>query len=309
MKRKLWQFPFIAVSFFSYVATSQAHDEAVGLAVAKWGMTTIPVCWENPVAANLTQRGWVKAAVERTWEAYSSLEFTGWGECENNSSGIRIQIQDRGAHVKALGQLLNGMENGMVLNFDFENWSPSCQLKRQFCIEVVAVHEFGHAIGFAHEQNRADAPPECQAERQGTSGDTFLTPYDANSVMNYCNPNWGGDGQLSPMDIMGVQTWYPIDGNYIIRSTYGCPGGTWCNAELSWDGGGSHPMASVEFGDRVEWKLEPVSGKPNHYIIHSTYGCPGGTWCNAELSWDGGGSHPMASVEFGDRVEWEIIRP
>jgi len=95
-------------------------------------------------------------------------------------------------------------------------------------------------------------------------------------------------------------------GNYIIRSTYGCPNGQWCNAELSWDGTNSHPMASVEFGDRVEWKFEPVSGKANHYIIRSTYGCPNNQWCNAELSWDRTKLHPMASVEFGDRVEWKV---
>ncbi len=96
--------------------------------------------------------------------------------------------------------------------------------------------------------------------------------------------------------------------HYIIRSTYGCPNDQWCNAELSWDGAKPHPMASVEFEDRVEWKVESVPGKANHYIIRSTHGCPNGQWCNAELSWDGTKSHPMASVEFGDRVEWEIIK-
>lgn len=214
MKLKWWQFSFIAVSSFSCVATSQALEEAVGLRAARWDITTIPVCWENPAAANLSSRGWVEAAVERTWEAHSALRFSGWGQCENNSSGIRIQIRDGWPSVQALGQLLNGMENGMVLNFGFNNWSPGCRQRLQFCIEVIAVHEFGHAIGLAHEQNRADAPVECQQERQGTDGDTFLTPYDLNSVMNYCNPNWNGDGQLSPMDVAGVQRWYPANFNF-----------------------------------------------------------------------------------------------
>jgi len=78
----------------------------------------------------------------------------------------------------------------------------------EYCIKVIAVHEFGHALGFAHEQNRADAPKECQKERQGGDGDTYLTEYDLHSVMNYCNPKWSGDGKLSQKDIKGVQKFY-----------------------------------------------------------------------------------------------------
>jgi hypothetical protein len=96
----------------------------------------------------------------------------------------------------------------MVLNFTFKNFSPGCQAQVEFCNKAVAVHEFGHAIGFAHEQNRADAPAECRADSQGTTGDWNLTEYDLHSVMNYCNPSWNGDGRLSPRDITSLQTLY-----------------------------------------------------------------------------------------------------
>ena len=81
---------------------------------------------------------------------------------------------------------------------------------------------------------------------------------------------------------------------YIIRATGSTCGGL-CNAELSWDGARNHPMASVEFHDRVYWTfidctLDGISG---FHIVnqHSRY-------TGWQLSWDGrGNSHPCVSVE------------
>jgi len=172
-----------------------------------WDNTSISVCWENP-GNNGAERAGVQQRIADTWEHHSALQFTGWNRCGSNSQGIRIRIEDDEPHVQALGKHLNGMRSGMVLNFTFANWSPSCQNRRQYCIDVIAVHEFGHAIGFAHEQNRADAPDWCKKEREGTDGDMYITPFDIDSVMNYCNPNWSGHGVLSQQDIEGLTLLY-----------------------------------------------------------------------------------------------------
>ncbi|AKF85453.1 hypothetical protein MFUL124B02_12885 [Myxococcus fulvus 124B02] len=174
-----------------------------------WRPMTVPVCWENPGIYGV-ERGWVRDAVARTWEARSGIHFTDWSVCGAGQMGIRINISDQGPHAKGLGNSLNGVAAGVVLNFTFANWGQTCQNTRQFCIETIAVHEFGHAMGYAHEHNRPDRPASCTEPRQGSNGDLTIGPWDLNSVMNYCNPQWSGNGNLSVTDQQGAQQTYGV---------------------------------------------------------------------------------------------------
>jgi hypothetical protein len=171
----------------------------------------INVCWENPKAGTKQQKQWVKNAIQRTWEKESLVKFSGWKACNSKSKGIRIQIADTTPHTKGLGTDLDGKKNGMVLNFLFNNWNTSCRNTLKYCIESIAVHEFGHALSFSHEHNRSDNPV-CGDEAQGTSGGYYVTENDLDSIMNYCNPKWNGDGTLSSLDIRGVRWLYGAPG-------------------------------------------------------------------------------------------------
>jgi Astacin (Peptidase family M12A) len=173
-----------------------------------WPSTRIFVCWENPSEAAPNQLEFVKNAVAGTWSRASALHFVGWEQCAEKNAGIRIKIDDSGPHTKGLGKNLDRRPDGMVLNFTFRSWGQSCAAMREYCVKGIAVHEFGHAIGFAHEQNRHDGPGECQVLRQGTDGDLLLTPYDKTSVMNYCNRQYNNDGELSPLDAAAVREIY-----------------------------------------------------------------------------------------------------
>jgi hypothetical protein len=190
--------------------TGEVHPDAFISSGLLWKNHNIPVCWENP-GDDQTQRNWVADQVTKTWSAASSLRFTGWGKCEAGSKGIRIQINNTlDTGYSYVGTYMDGRPSGMHLPFDFHTWGQGCIGREEYCIRAVAAHEFGHAIGFSHEQNRPDTPGNCTEEKQGGGGDMVIGGWDLHSIMNYCNPQWDGDGRLSETDKTAVRLAYDV---------------------------------------------------------------------------------------------------
>ena len=184
-----------------------------------WTHRDVLVCWEASALPFAAERRWVEASIAGSWQRHSAIRFEYWGPCDsvNSAAHIHIGVWNERPRTRGLGTSLGGLGGGVMLNF-MNPW-PYCRVEeRRGCIENIAIHEFGHALGFAHQQNRADTPNAyCAAEDdlpQGPDGDLYGGPWDEDSVMNYC----GGGNHLSSGDIAAVQQAYgaPPPSNAIV---------------------------------------------------------------------------------------------
>lgn len=189
---------------------------AIEIRGSRWPTSTIWVCWEKDSGSYDAYKALVQNAVHDTWQRVSALNFSGWQTCTEHNKGVHLSIQDIQPETLKVGRYLDTVSGGVILNFTLSKWRAPCADVREECIKVIAIHEFGHVLGLVHEGYQPNAPDLCAATVVGPPGDHPLTPYDRNSVMNYCNPHYGNNGALSECDVEAARLMYgasaePVD--------------------------------------------------------------------------------------------------
>lgn len=243
------------------------------------GRTDISVCWENPESTSIGSTSRIRASwrdarrrvAEESWARHARINFYGWGTCTAGSQGLRIVICDQGNNDPRCPAMpasqagggypaINGMVNGVRLN-------PAHSA-------AVVAHEFGHTLGFYHEEERFNTTqnlPTTACDTSGNSGWTNANPvtygaYDPDGVMAYCSPPTATPW-LSPTDVAGIQRSY----GRRITSSLVTPRGNCAAAH-----------AAVGAGDRAfTWDCDEYANDQEYY--DTTTNSSGDTW-NLRLS-------------------------
>lgn len=188
------------------------------------GRVDINVCWENPgnapgstASARATWRDARRRAVEESWGRMGRVNFYGWDgtdpvnnptSCTSNAPGLHVVIcnlpTDSRCPALPASQSIpggypanNGVNNAVRLNPDH--------------YPAIAVHEFGHTLGFYHEEERTDAPNissgSCAKQSWPNSNPALYGAYDQTGIMSYCQPPTDAPW-LSPNDVASYQRFY-----------------------------------------------------------------------------------------------------
>lgn len=218
----------------------------------------IPVCWVKPNAdagigtASIQAKEWVRLAIEKSYPTVTNLKFTGWSTCPPSSSVQWVTVN--GNTTSQSGSCRGPVGDpyyteGVNCLRDVTDPDMSSGLGigsgNRPDIEYQAVHEFGHVLGYNHEQDQdagysdpniqyvqnsqcapsgtlsaqdAWVPSPLFPDGAWSYSDDLVTAYDPDSVMNYChtyreflaygNGVSGYSGRLSSLDVAGLQIDY-----------------------------------------------------------------------------------------------------
>ncbi|MBJ6766198.1 VCBS repeat-containing protein [Myxococcaceae bacterium JPH2] len=179
---------------------------------------TIPVCWIAPGFDDA--KVIIRATIKSQWQRVTRIQFDGFQDCPTtgNQQFIRVLLnaatdtQGGGQATEGRAALQLPTGNRSVHIAVPPNIEPGVGLGR---LQYLAAHEFGHVLGFAHEQSRVDNSDieDINCNPPGSASGTLWSRYDNQSVMHQCNDGGNQSGRLSVLDVRSVQKLYGIRTN------------------------------------------------------------------------------------------------
>jgi hypothetical protein len=258
------------IAMMLLVATNLANALALDNHARLWtdNGNEVPVCFSEGFNSWSDTKRFIVDLLRRTWEANANITFTDFDTCNgaNDQARVRVLVK-RWDNDAWYGKTFNapgmaslragplpecyrrapGDQDGCVWSviiFAPKNATGSLSSSDKQSLSYYVVHEFGHVLGFAHDQDsdrnfnfeRELSVPEriqlrpstekfCRpASKPGIPDHRVITDgFDTASIMvqGYCEGGWRrseedpwsagpamASGRLSPLDVVGVQLIY-----------------------------------------------------------------------------------------------------